>query len=153
MKAILIFTFLLFQLSADAQIYIQLKEVKGAATLEATAKNLTLTPEQIHARSLEWIKQTFLSEDVITQNIPERISALFSRDYSNGSAMATFEHNLSIDIKGDMVLFTVSDTKIGLLRSDGTWKEHLAKMRVMYEEMANELFWSYEAALKETPKK
>jgi len=148
MKTILITAFLFFQLSAGAQIYVQLKIVGKAATFESQVDAGNLSAEKIHEVTLKWIEATFLSEDVITQNTPARIAARFFQDYTTDSWSGEKEHSLVIDIKGNMAFFTISDTKLGLISPEGEWKEHLAKMRVMYEKAANELFWSYESALK-----
>lgn len=147
MKSLLLCTFLVMAFSISAQVYTPLKIVNGVATYQATAEpTIHLKAEDVHARTEKWIKDTFLSENVITLNTPERISARFFQDYSDGSWSDQFEHNLQIDIKGGQAFFTITDTKLGLVR-DGAWKEHLAKMRVMLEKAANELFWSYSDAL------
>jgi len=147
MKSILFTTLLLLQFAAVAQTYVPLKIVKGIATFEATAEpQRALTDEEIHARTEKWLEEAFLSQSVITQNIPERISARFFQDYSDGTWSDQFEHNLQIDIRDGKAVFTITDTKLGLVR-DGAWKEHLAKIRVMFEKAANELFWSFSDSL------
>lgn len=143
MKSILFTTLLLLQFAAGAQTYVPLKIVQGTATFETTAEpQRALTDEEIHARTEKWLEETFLSESVTTLNTAERISARFFQDYSDGTWSDRFEHNLQIDIKGGKALFTITDTKLGLVR-DNAWKEHLSKIRVMFEKAANELFWSY----------
>lgn len=147
MKSIFFTTLLLLQFVAGAQTYVPLKIVKGIATFETTAEpQKALTDEEVHARTEKWLEEAFLSESVVTQNIPERISARFFQDYSDGTWSDRFEHNLQIDIKGGKAMFTITDTKLGLVR-DGAWKEHLSKIRVMFEKAANELFWSYSESL------
>jgi hypothetical protein len=148
MKSLLIAAFLFVCFSAGAQIYVPLKIVNGVATFEATAET-KLTPKEIHERTTKWMEKTFLAEQVITQNTPERISARYFQDYANEKWSDRFEHMLQIDIKDNTAIFTVTDTKLGLIR-DGEWKENLVKMRVMFEQAVNELFWSYGDNLKET---
>lgn len=147
MKSILFCTLFLTAFNLTAQVYTPLKIVNGIATYQATVDPaIKLKDEEVHARTEKWLQETFLSANVITLNIPERISARFFQDYSDGSWSDQFEHNLQIDIKGGQATFTITDTKLGLVR-DGAWKEHLTKMRVMLEKAANELFWSYSEAL------
>lgn len=148
MKSLLITAFLFIHLTAGAQIYVQLKIVNGAATFASSVESNNLSAEEIHARSIAWIEKTFLSEPVVTLNTPARISARFVQEYSKDAWSDSFQHSLQIDIKGNTAVFTISDTGLSLIR-DGEWKENLTKMRVMYEQAANELFWSYESALKQ----
>lgn len=151
MKLGLIGFFFLIQLTVGAQIYLPLKIVKGVVTFEATAEVDHMTAAVIHERTEQWIDKTFLSEPVITQNIPSRISARFYQEYSSGSWSDSFQHSLQIDIQDNKAVFTITDTGLNLVRADGTWKENLSRMRVMLEQAANELFWSYSDSLKQNP--
>ena len=147
MKSLLIAAFLLAHLTAGAQIYVPLKIVNGVATFEATAES-KLTAKEIHERTTKWMEKTFLAEQVITQNTEARISARFFQDYADDKWSDRFEHMLQIDIKDNTADFTVTDTKLSLIR-DGEWKENLTKMRIMFEQAVNELFWSYGDTLKD----
>ena len=151
MKSLLIATFCFFQFAAGAQIYIPLKIVNGVATFEASADAPGLSAEDIHKRTLKWLEETFLAQDILTQNTPERLVARYTQDYATDSWSNSFQHNLQIDILDKKAVFTITDTGLGLVR-DGAWKEHLAKMRVMFEQTVNELFWSYQDGLKKPVK-
>jgi hypothetical protein len=151
MKPLVISVLFFFQLTAQAQIYVPLKIVKGIATFEAIAEVENLSAADIHDRTKEWIDKTFMSEPVVTQDIATRISARFYQDYSKDGWADSFQHNLQIDILDGKAVFTITDTERGLVR-DGAWKANLAKMRVMLEQAANDLFWSYESYLKQTSK-
>jgi len=118
------------------------------ATFEATAET-RLTAKEIHERTTKWMEKTFLAEQVITQNTADRIDARYFQDYATDTWSNRFEHMLQIDIKDNNAVFTVTDTKLALIR-DGAWKENMAKMRVMFEQSVNELFWSFEGNLKES---
>ena len=147
MKSLLIAAFFLVHLTAGAQIYVPLKIVNGVATFEATAES-KLTAKEIHERTTKWMEKTFLAEQVVTQNTEARISARFFQDYADDKWSDRFEHMLQIDIKDNTADFTVTDTKLSLIR-DGEWKENLTKMRIMFEQAVNELFWSYGDTLKD----
>lgn len=148
MKSLLITAILFVHLTAGAQIYVPLKIVNGVATFEATAET-KLSAKEIHERTTKWMEKTFLAEQVITQNTEERISARYFQDYANDTWSNRFEHMLQIDIKDNTAVFTVTDTKLSLIR-DGEWKENLTKMRIMFEQSVNELFWAYSDSLKES---
>lgn len=148
MKSLLITAILFVHLTAGAQIYIPLKIVNGVATFEATA-DTKLSAKEIHERTTKWLEKTFLAEQVITQNTEKRISARYFQDYTNDTWSDRFEHMLQIDIQDNKAVFKVTDTKLNLVR-DGAWKENLVKMRVMFEQSVNELFWSYSDGLKES---
>jgi len=152
MKLFLISALFLFQLSAGAQIYTQLKVVNGVTTYEATAEAKNLSTKEIHDRTIKWVEKTFLSEPVITQDISSRIAARYTQEYSKDGWADSFQHNLQIDIMDGKAIFKVTDTGLGLVR-DGVFKDNLAKMRVMLEQSVNELFWSYSDTLKQTPGK
>lgn len=145
MKSLLVAAFVIAHLAAGAQIYVPLKIVKGVATFQATAET-RLNAEEIHKRTVAWMEKTFLAEQVVTLDTPAKITARYFQDYANDTWSDRFEHMLQIDIIDNHAIFTVTDTKLGLIR-DGEWKQNLAKMRVMFEQGVNELFWAYEASL------
>jgi hypothetical protein len=148
MKAFSIFLLIAAWFSSEAQIYVQLTNVNNKATFQATATVDNADQEAIQETALAWIEETFLSEDVITSNVPGNITAKYNQDYSDGTWSGQYEHTLQISITDGQAVFTISDTKMGLIRSDGTWKEHLGKMKAMYEQEANEHFWAFEKRLK-----
>lgn len=149
MKPFLFLALFLLPLAANSQIYVPLKVVNNVATFETIAEVENASATDIHERSIEWINKTFLSEPVITQNTDERISVRFFQEYSKDGWSDNFQHNLQIDIQDQKAVFKITDTGLGLVR-DGDFKEHLAKMKVMFEQAANDLFWSYTGAVKQT---
>jgi hypothetical protein len=152
MKSLLISALFFLQFAASAQIYIPLKVVNGIATFETSAEVKNLSAEEIHTRSTAWIKKTFLNEPVITQDLPTRIAARYMQEYSKDAWSDSFQHNLQIDIQDGKVVFTITDTGLSLVR-DGAFKENLTKIRIMFEQSANELFWSYQEDLNQVPDK
>ncbi|MBK9103903.1 MAG: hypothetical protein IPL92_04895 [Saprospiraceae bacterium] len=148
MKSLFIAALLVTQFTAGAQIYVPLKIVKGVATFQATAET-KLSAADIHKRTIEWLEKTFLAEQVVTLDTPAKITARYFQDYTNDTWSDRFEHMLQIDIIDNHAIFTVTDTKLGLIR-DGEWKQNLAKMRVMFEQGVNELFWAYEESLNQS---
>jgi len=150
MKLSLISCLFILQFTAVAQIYTPLKVVKGVVTFESTVDVINLSAEEIHKRTELWMDSTFLAEPVITQNIPSRIMARFYQEYSKDAWSDSFQHILQIDIQDNRATFTITDTGLRLVREDGSWKENLSKMKVMFEQAANELFWSYSSSIQQS---
>lgn len=148
MKFVLSAILLVCALQAHSQKYVQVKNINGKPTFQATATAENTPAADLQAATEEWITNTFLSENVITANTPGSITARYNQDYSDGTWSGQYEHTLQISISDNTASFTITDNKMGLIHADGTWKKHLAKMKGMYEQAANELFWSFEASLK-----
>lgn len=142
MKYFVLFAVIFFQFPATGQ-NINLQSIDGAATFtsQATVKGMPIG--ELHEKSIQWIKKTFLTEEVITLNAKTKIVANYTQDYSDGAETSSYKHDLQLDIEEGMVTFTISDKSIGLIKGDGSWKKQLDSMKVMLEESTNELFRSY----------
>ena len=148
MRLLLISAILFTVLTVRGQVYVQVKNVNNKATFQATAEFSNTPAAAIQEAAIAWVEETFLSQDVITGNTPGSITLRYPQDYTDGTWSGQYEHTLQISITDGKADFTISDTKMGLIRSDGTWKEHLGKMKALYEQAANDLFWSFEKSIK-----
>lgn len=149
MKYLAILALTLLTFSAKSQVYINVEIVNGMTSFEGEAKAPGKQVGDLHALTIEWLQETFPSEDVLTQNTKTKITAKYPATYTVNGNTATFHHDMHISLDQGMAYFSITDQDMKLVHANGDWKKHLAELRVKFEEGCNELLWSYSKYIKE----
>lgn len=150
MRLLLVFALVFVAIAVQAQIFIPLKVVDGVVTFEGSVKTSGMTKDAWHARTLQWMKERFLTDDIMTLDKPEHIVAQYTQDYSNGAWSGQFQHELDIRFQDGVVSFTITDRQIKLLDPEGNFKKNLNPIKVLFEESVNEHFWSYQERMQKS---